>query len=150
MVIRHKMLAYLQGRSDRICLIWGWKKKSGTNPKLFISATRRILCSLLPREGNTTHSSILGKFHEQRRLASYSPWGYKRVRHNLATKQQQQQDEEDWEKKWRSSFVYVKFEMPIRDLRRDVKKTIEIQVWISVKIYGWNNKFGSHHHLCGI
>ena len=50
----------------------------------------------------------------------------------------------------RSCFVYVKFEMPIRDLRLDLKKTSEIQVWISVKIYGWNNEFGSHHHLCGI
>ena len=33
-----------------------------------------------------THSSILaGKFHKQRSLAGYSPWGSQRVRHNLAT-----------------------------------------------------------------
>ena len=39
-----------------------------------------------------THSSTLpGKSHGQRRLAGYSPWGCKRVRHDLATKQQQQQ-----------------------------------------------------------
>ena len=31
-----------------------------------------------------------GKSHGQRILADYSPWGHKRVGHNLATKQQQQ------------------------------------------------------------
>ena len=37
-----------------------------------------------------THSSILaGKSHGQRSLAGYSPWGCKRVGHDLATKQQQ-------------------------------------------------------------
>ena len=30
-----------------------------------------------------------GKFHGQRSLAGYSPWGQKRAGHNLATKQQQ-------------------------------------------------------------
>ena len=40
----------------------------------------------------TTHPSILpGKSHVQSSLASYSPWGCKRVGHNLATQQQQQQ-----------------------------------------------------------
>ena len=32
-----------------------------------------------------------GKFHRQRSLVGYSPWGCKRVRHNLVTKQEQQQ-----------------------------------------------------------
>ena len=37
----------------------------------------------------TTHSSIIaGKFYGQRSLAVYSPWGYKRVRHDLATQKQ--------------------------------------------------------------
>ena len=31
-----------------------------------------------------------GKSHGQRSLAGYSPWGHKRVRHNLMTNQQQQ------------------------------------------------------------
>ena len=31
-----------------------------------------------------------GKSHGQRSLAGYSPWGHKRVRHDIATKQQQQ------------------------------------------------------------
>ena len=31
-----------------------------------------------------------GKSHGQRSLAGYSPWGHKRVEHNIATKQQQQ------------------------------------------------------------
>ena len=36
-----------------------------------------------------THSSILVWIsHGQRSLAAYSPWGHKRVGHNLATKQQ--------------------------------------------------------------
>ena len=40
----------------------------------------------------TTHSNILSwKSHVQRNLAGYSPHGCKRVKHDLATKQQQQQ-----------------------------------------------------------
>ena len=36
-----------------------------------------------------THSSILAqKSHGQKNLAGYSPWGHKRVRHYLVTKQQ--------------------------------------------------------------
>ena len=38
-----------------------------------------------------THSSILaGKFHGQRSMAGYSPWGHKRVGHDLKTKKEQQ------------------------------------------------------------
>ena len=37
-----------------------------------------------------THSSILAwKTHGQRSLLGYSPWGHKRVGHDLATKQQE-------------------------------------------------------------
>ena len=37
-----------------------------------------------------THPVLLwGKCHGQRSLAGYSSWGCKRVRHDLATKQQQ-------------------------------------------------------------
>ena len=38
-----------------------------------------------------TQSNIFlpGKSHGQRRLVVYSPWGHKRVGHDLATKQQQ-------------------------------------------------------------
>ena len=36
-----------------------------------------------------THSSIfVWRIHAQRSLASYSPWGHKKVGHNLVTKQQ--------------------------------------------------------------
>ena len=41
-------------------------------------------------KGMTTHPSpvfLPEKPHGQRSLASYSPWGYKRVGHGLATKQ---------------------------------------------------------------
>ena len=33
---------------------------------------------------------LAGKSHEQRSLVGYSPWDRKRVRHDLATKQQQE------------------------------------------------------------
>ena len=42
------------------------------------------------RKWQPTPVFLPGKFHEQRSLAGYSPWGHKRVRHDLATKQQQQ------------------------------------------------------------
>ena len=34
---------------------------------------------------------LSGKSHGQRSLAGYSPWGHKRVGHDLVTKQQQKQ-----------------------------------------------------------
>ena len=38
------------------------------------------------------HSSILaGEYHGQRSLVGYNPWGHKRVRQDLVTKQQLQQ-----------------------------------------------------------
>ena len=41
-------------------------------------------------EEMASHSSVLPwKTHGQRSLAGYSPWSHKRIRHNLATKQQQ-------------------------------------------------------------
>ena len=42
-----------------------------------------------PEKEIATHSIVLpGKCYGQRSLAGYSPWGHKRVGHNLATKQQ--------------------------------------------------------------
>ena len=44
------------------------------------------------KEETATHSSILTwESHGQRKLTGYSPWDRKRVRHDLATKQQQPQ-----------------------------------------------------------
>ena len=41
-------------------------------------------------KGMAIHLSILpAEFHGQRSLAGYSPWGHKRVGHDLVTKQQQ-------------------------------------------------------------
>ena len=40
--------------------------------------------------GNPTPVLFSGKSHGQRSLMGYSPWGHKRVGHNLVTKQQQQ------------------------------------------------------------
>ena len=42
------------------------------------------------RKCQPTPVFLPGKSHEQRRLAGYSPWGHKRVGHDLMTKQQQQ------------------------------------------------------------
>ena len=41
------------------------------------------------RKWQPTPVFLPGEFHGQRSLAGYSSWGGKRVRHNLATKQQQ-------------------------------------------------------------
>ena len=41
------------------------------------------------REWQPTPAFLLGESHGQRSLAGSSPWGHKRVRHNLMTKQQQ-------------------------------------------------------------
>ena len=45
-----------------------------------------------PGEGNDNPLQYFlpGKSHGQRSLVGYSPWRHRRVRHNLATKQQQQ------------------------------------------------------------
>ena len=50
----------------------------------------RFLVGQIPwrRKWQPTPIFLPGKSHEQRCLAGYSPWGRKRVRHNLATKQQ--------------------------------------------------------------
>ena len=42
-----------------------------------------------PLEKGPTPVFLPGKSHEQRSLANYSPWGHKKVRHDLAIKQQQ-------------------------------------------------------------
>jgi len=43
------------------------------------------------REWLPTPVFLPGESHGQRSLAGYSPWGHKRVRHNLETTQQQWQ-----------------------------------------------------------
>ena len=43
------------------------------------------------REWQPTPVLLHGKSHGQRSLTGYSPWGCKRVRHDLANKQQRQQ-----------------------------------------------------------
>ena len=49
-------------------------------------------------KGMTTHSSILAQII-QRSLAVQSPWGCKRVRHDLVTKQRQMSKQRDLEEK---------------------------------------------------
>ena len=43
----------------------------------------------LEKEMATTLVFLPGKYHGQRSLLGYSPWGCKLINHNLATKQQQ-------------------------------------------------------------
>ena len=42
------------------------------------------------RKWQSTIVFLPGKSHRQKSLVDFSPWGHKRVRHNLTTKQQQQ------------------------------------------------------------
>ena len=42
------------------------------------------------RKWQPTPAFLTGESHGQKSGAGYSPWGHKRVGHNLATKQQQQ------------------------------------------------------------
>ena len=59
-----------------------------------------------------THSEFLpGKSHGQRSLEGYSPWGHKRVGHDLVTKQQQPgqiQSKRHWSKKKTSDFSVLR------------------------------------------
>ena len=52
----------------------------------------RIFGGKIPwrRKWQPTPAFLLGKSHGHRSLVGYSPWGHKRVRHDLETKQQQQ------------------------------------------------------------
>ena len=53
----------------------------------FYPWVKKILCS---RKWQPTPVFLFGKSHGQRSLAGYGPWGCKRVRHDLLTKQQPQ------------------------------------------------------------
>ena len=81
---------------------WGRKESDTTERFHFFKATSGLvknmpsldlICGLGRSLGEemATHSSILpGEFHGQRSLEGYSPWGRKRVGHDLVTKWQQQ------------------------------------------------------------
>ena len=64
-----------------------WRLHLPTQEMLFGSGVRKIpwrsACQPTP-------VFLPGKSRRQRSLASYSPWGHKRVKHNLDTKQHQQ------------------------------------------------------------
>ena len=53
-------------------------------------------CATTSQGRQPTPVFLPGKFHGQRSLADYSPWGPQRARHNLVTKQQQALDECLW------------------------------------------------------
>ena len=53
------------------------------------------------RKWQPTPVVLPGKSHGQRSLAGYSPWGRKRVRHDLATKQ------------WKERIIYIQLMFPV-------------------------------------
>ena len=66
---------------------WLSNKESTTNA----GDAGSILGSARPpgeRNGKPTPIELAGKSYGQRNLVGYSTWGYNRVRHDLATKQQ--------------------------------------------------------------
>ena len=74
----HKGSLVAQGQKKPACQC----RRSGFDPQVRKSSWRR--------KWQLTPVFLPGKSHEQRRLAGCNPWGSKRVRHNLVTKQQQQ------------------------------------------------------------
>ena len=75
---------------------WHWGFPGGSVVKN-LPAMQEMRVRLLGWEDSlekemATHSIMLAwRSHGQRRLVGYSPWGCKRVRHNLLTKQQRSQ-----------------------------------------------------------
>ena len=68
-------------RLKKICLESGRHRRHGFNPWV-----RKIPWT---RKWQPIPVFLFGKSHGQRSLAGYSPWGHKRVEHDLVTKQQQ-------------------------------------------------------------
>ena len=68
--------------------IWGFPGGSVVKNHLQMQKTWvQFLVREDPLEKEPTPILFLRKSHGQRSLASYSPWGCKRVRHDVATKQ---------------------------------------------------------------
>ena len=59
----------------------------------------------------TSLSEFPGKSHGQRKLAEYSPWGYKNIRYNLTTKQQTITTKQ-WPFFALDTFLFLKFVLP--------------------------------------
>ena len=75
------------GRGELLCWVSGKESTCQCRSCRFNPWVRNIPWN---RKWQSTPMFLPGKSHAQRRLAGYSPWGCKRIRHNLATKQQQQ------------------------------------------------------------
>ena len=77
------------------CDSWCSKESDTTEWLNWIECSRRGFDAWVrkppwKRKWKPTPVFLPGKSHEQRSLEGYSPWGHKTVRHDLATKQQQQ------------------------------------------------------------
>ena len=70
------LLWWLSGKK-----VYQASRRSGSD-----SWVRKVLWS---RKWQPTSVFLAGQSHEQRKLVGYSPWGHKRVRHDLTTKYQQ-------------------------------------------------------------
>ena len=80
----------VHGISQARRLEWVAFPSSGDLPDLGMepeSPALQAVSSLLSHRA--TDSSLAGKSHGQRSLTGYSPWGHKKVGHDLATEQQQ-------------------------------------------------------------
>ena len=86
----------LYGMRSLSCLLFGLLQNGSTvkNPSAMQETWVQCLGQEHPLEKEiATHSNILTrKSGEQRSLTGYSPWGHKRVGHDLATKQQQNKE----------------------------------------------------------
>ena len=72
------------------------------------------------RKWQPTPVFLCGESHGQRSLAGYSPWGRKRVRHNLATKQQEKQPQP------RVGFIVCRASRPKSRLGNILQDAVEI------------------------
>ena len=59
------------------------------------------------RKWQTTPVFLLGKSHGQRNLGGYSPWGHKRVTHNLETKTSTNKPNDIYEREIYILYIYM-------------------------------------------
>ena len=81
----------------------------------------------IPREENDNQYSLFlpGKSQGQRSLAGYSPWGHERVRHILATKQQQIQNTGKYKIQYTFTYFFiVNSPLVLHDLKGHLHKAV--------------------------
>ena len=108
------------------------------------------------REYQPIQVFLPGESHEQRSLADYSPWGHKRVRHDLASKQKQHQyiifitaNLGNWENNGSLSVCILKIftyfnikylKVKFININSDLK-LIVVNMFSQISIFIWKPKF---------